>query len=84
MSLLQFSQQPSIISLNVKTSLVFTFLYRALQYNYTLQTTEMHISEIDILNLIFDAFYMFRTRGFIFRKTVVYTVAVRYILYVSV
>jgi len=31
----------------------------------------MHLFEIDIL--IYDAFYMYLTRGFSFRKTVVYT-----------
>jgi len=44
----------------------------------------MHIFEINILIFYFftfDAFYMFRTQGFIFRKTVVYAVMVWYVLH---
>jgi len=40
----------------------------------------MHISKISILIFDIDVFHMLRTRGFIFRKTIVYTVMVRYIL----
>jgi len=36
------------------------------------------------LILNFDVFYMFRNQGFIFRKTVVYTIMVWYVLYASV
>jgi len=42
----------------------------------------MHIFLINILN--YDVFYMFRPRGFIFRKTVGYTVMVWYVLHASV
>ena len=34
----------------------------------------MHILKINIL--IFDALYMFRARGYVFRKTVVYAILV--------
>jgi len=34
--------------------------------------------------LFYDVFYMFPTPGFIFRKTVVYTVMVQYVLHASV
>jgi hypothetical protein len=37
----------------------------------------MRIFHINIILFNFDVFYTFRTRGFIFRKTVVYTVMVR-------
>jgi hypothetical protein len=37
----------------------------------------MHIFYINILTFNFDAFYMFRTRGFIFREKVVYAIMVR-------
>jgi hypothetical protein len=43
-------------------------------------TVEMHIFEISILILNFDVFCMFRTRGFIFKKAVVYTGIVWYVL----
>jgi hypothetical protein len=37
----------------------------------------MHIFQINILMFTFlDVFYMFQTRAFIFRKTVIYTVMV--------
>jgi len=35
-------------------------------------------------NFNFDVFYMFRTKGFIFRKTAVYTVTMWYVLHASV
>jgi len=41
----------------------------------------MHIFEINILIFTFDVLYMFRTREFIFRKTVVYAVMVWYVLH---
>ena len=41
----------------------------------------MHIFKINILIFNFDVFYMFRTRGFIFRKTVVSAVMAWYVLH---
>jgi len=38
----------------------------------------MHIYSINILIFNLDVFYMFRTLGFFFRDTVVYTVVVWY------
>ena len=37
-----------------------------------------------ILNFNFDVFYMFRIRGLIFKKMVVYILMVRYVLHASV
>ena len=39
----------------------------------TIEINEMYIFYINILIFNFDVFYMFRTRGFVFRKPVVYT-----------
>jgi len=44
----------------------------------------MHIFYINILTFNFGVFYMFRIRGFIVRKTVVYTVMLWYVSHVSV
>jgi len=44
----------------------------------------MHIFQINILIFNFDVFYMFRTQGFIFRKTVVCTFMVWYYLHAPV
>ena len=44
----------------------------------------MHILYINILMFNFGVFYMFRIRGFIVRKTVVYAVMVWYVVHVSV
>jgi len=44
----------------------------------------MHIFEINILICNFGVCYMFRSRGFIFIKTVVYAVMVWYALHSSV
>ena len=44
----------------------------------------MHNFYINILMFNFGVFYMFRVRRFIFRKTIVYTVMVWYVLHVSV
>ena len=41
----------------------------------------MHVSQINILIFNFDVFYIFRTRGFTFRKTVGYIVMVWYVLH---
>jgi len=37
-----------------------------------------------MLNFNSDVFYMFRTRGFIFRETVVYAVMVWYLLHAAI
>ena len=58
-----------------------TFYYTI--YDYTTQTNKMHISKTNILIFNFD-FHMFRNRGFIFRKTVVYIVMVGYVLHAPV
>jgi len=44
----------------------------------------MHLFQINILIFIFDIFYLFRNRGYIFKKTVVYTVMVWYALHATV
>jgi len=46
--------------------------------------TKCTFSKLIFQFLIFDVFYVFRTREFIFRKTVLYTVIVRYVLHASV
>ena len=51
---------------NIKT--IFTY--------YTIHANEMNILEINILIFNFGVFYMFRTRGFIFRETDEYAVTV--------
>jgi len=42
----------------------------------------MHISVTNISILYFYVFYMFRTGGYIFKKTVVYTGTVWYVVHV--
>jgi hypothetical protein len=44
----------------------------------------MHIFEINILILNFDILYMFRTRGFIYRKRTIYKIMVRYFLRIEI
>lgn len=62
----------------------FVLLHHALLYNCATQTKEVHIFWLNILILILDVFYLFRTREFIFRKKVLYTVLVWYVLHASV
>jgi len=50
----------------------------------TTQTNEMHILQISTSIFNFYVFYTFLTRGFIFSKTVVYTVKVWYVLHASI
>jgi hypothetical protein len=64
-----------IIMLKIRKPLSVTFhLYKIKQ--------KMHLVQTNIL--IYDVFYMFRTLGFIFTKTVVYTSMVRYVLHAPV
>jgi len=60
----------------------FVLLHRALQCNYTTSTNKLHISSINIL--IYDVFYVFRARGFIFRETVVPTGMVQCVVHASI
>jgi len=52
--------------------------------NIQYKPTNCTFPKLILVFLIFYVFYMFRTPGFIFRKTVVYTVMVRYALHASV
>jgi hypothetical protein len=58
-------------------------IYKFLEDNYSTQTNEMHIILIKSIIFNFRVFYMFRTREFNFRKTVVYAVMVSYVLHAS-
>ena len=51
---------------------------------YTMQVESGLQSALHLHAVIFDVFYMFRTRRFMFRKAVVYTVMARCILHESV